>query len=228
MGPGSVLRFLLLGAAHLASRRLFRFVVERVGPAPARPFRDCRVAVLLNHTSLWEPIFLGIVPLSWIWEVARRGLLPGADSTLRRPLAGLFFRWMVPQAVSVSRRRDRTWADFGRRLGSDSIVIIAPEGRMKRRDGLDKNGRPMTVRGGIVDILNRVGDGTLLIVYSGGLHHVQAPDEGWPRLFQTVRARVEEIPIARYRQELGFRTPAFRANVIADLERRRDRYCRWD
>jgi hypothetical protein len=36
------------------------------------------------------------------------------------------------------------------------MVLMAPEGRMKRADGLDAHGQPMTVRGGIADILEVV------------------------------------------------------------------------
>ena len=38
----------------------------------------------------------------------------------------------------------------------DVVVVLSPEGRMKRKNGLDKHGRPMTVRGGIGDILDRI------------------------------------------------------------------------
>ena len=38
-------------------------------------------------------------------------------------------------------------------IDEDAVVIILPEGRMKRATGLDKKGMPMTVRGGVADIL---------------------------------------------------------------------------
>jgi len=223
----SLPRFLLLCAIKAASRLCFRFEVEWVGTPPAEPFRDARVGVLLNHTSLFEPILAAVFPLGWLWQIARRGVMPGADSTLDRPVAGRLFRFMVPKAVSVTRSRDRTWSEFLTQVGEDAVVLISPEGRMKRRGGLDKHGRPMTLRGGIVDVLELKSSGTMLIVYSEGLHHVQAPGEGLPNLFVRVRARLEEIPLERYKRELGHGTPEFRANVIADLERRRDRHCPW-
>lgn len=224
----TLLRFLLLAGIHVSSRLAFRFTVEWVGDKPEVPFRDARIGILLNHTSLFEPILFGTLPLRWLWEVARRGLLPGADSTLNRPLAGRLFKWLVPNAVSVTRNRDRTWTDFISRIQGNTVVVMAPEGRMKRQTGLDKHGRPMTVRGGIVDVLERMQEGTFLILYSEGLHHVQTPGEKLPRIFKRVRARFEEIPIARYKAKLGHGTPDFRANVIADLERRRDLHCRWE
>ena len=67
------------------------------------------------------------------------------------------------------------------------MVIILPEGRMKRENGLDLHGNPMNVRGGIADILLAMKQGRMLIAYSGGLHHVQFPG-GVPRIFKTVAA----------------------------------------
>lgn len=228
MGPLAVaLRFVFLCAIKAVSGLLFRFEVEWVGAPSDKRFSDTRVGILLNHTSLFEPILLVLFPVAWLWQIAKHGLMPGADATLDRPFAGRLFRFMVPQAVSVTRSRDRTWTDFLSRVGEEDVVLISPEGRMKRRTGLDKHGRPMTLRGGIVDVLERKAAGTILLVYSEGLHHVQAPGEGLPNLFVRVRARLEEIPLARYKRDMGHGTPDFRANVLADLERRRDRHCPW-
>jgi hypothetical protein len=107
------------------------------------------------------------------------------------------------------------------------MVVILPEGRMKRANGLDSEGKPMTVRGGIADLLETMGEGRMLIAYSGGLHHVHAPGEKYPRLFKTIRMRLEVVDIGRYRTaclaEGGHR--GFRRAVVADLERRRDLNC---
>ena len=223
----AAVRFLILVGIKVLSRCFFRFESEWVGARPARPFDDARLGVLLNHTSLFEPVLSALFPLSWLWAIAERGLMPGADATLDRPIAGRVFKFLVPDAVSVTRSRDRTWGHFLSRVSERSVVLISPEGRMKRRTGLDKHGRPMTLRGGIVDVLELKNEGTMLLVYSGGLHHVQAPGEALPRLFVRVRARLEEIPIKDYKAALGHGTPEFRDNVIADLERRRDRHCSW-
>ncbi|TPW22032.1 MAG: Uncharacterized protein FD126_92 [Elusimicrobia bacterium] len=220
-------RFALLLAIKGLSRLCFRFEVEWVGAPQPEPFHDARVGVLLNHTSLFEPILVALFPLGWLWRVARHGLMPGADATLDRPVAGRLFRSLVPQAVSVTRSRDRTWTDFTSRVAEEAVVLISPEGRMKRRTGFDKHGRPMTLRGGIVDVLERKSSGTILLVYSEGLHHVQAPGEGFPNLFVRVRARLEEIDLADYKRAMGHGTPEFRARVLADLERRRDAHCPW-
>ena len=83
----------------------------------------------------------------------------------------------------------------------------------------------MSVRGGIADILHAVKEGRMLIAYSGGLHHVQIPGQV-PRIFKTVRLRVENIDIAEYIAEMMRRggEAEFKWNVMKDLEARRDQY----
>ncbi len=219
--------FFVLGSINILSRIFFRFSVEWVGPVPQNPFGETRIGVLLNHTSLFEPILSALFPWPFVWAVSTRGLMPGADATLERPIAGRIFKFMVPGIVSVTRARDKSWEHFLSLVTEESVVLIAPEGRMKRRTGLDKHGKPMNLRGGIVDILERKTQGTMLLFYSEGLHHVQVPGEGFPHLFVRIRARLEEILIERYKKEMGHGTPEFRDNVLRDLESRRDRHCPW-
>jgi 1-acyl-sn-glycerol-3-phosphate acyltransferase len=223
----SLLRFAVLASIKALSRLFYRFKVEWVGDGDFSRHREIRVCAILNHTSLFEPIFLGVTPLAWLWTLADRGLIPGADTTLNRPLAGRFFKAMAPEVVPVTRARDKTWRDFISRLKGDTVVLMAPEGRMMRRGGKDRHGQPMSMRGGIADVLERVENGSMLLVYSGGLHHVQAPGDRFPRLFKTVRARFELVPIPAYKKKLGCGTPEFRERVMADLTRRRDEHCRW-
>jgi hypothetical protein len=85
----------------------------------------------------------------------------------------------------------------------------------------------MTVRGGIADILETMGEGRMLLAYSGGLHHIQAPGDRFPRLFKPIRLRLEIVDMAEYRAaslEVGG-PKGFRRAVVRDLERRRDLYC---
>ena len=98
---------------------------------------------------------------------------------------------------------------------------------MKRPNGLDKFGNPMTVQGGVADLLERVHDGNMLVAYSGGLHHVLRPDQNFPRLFKRIRVNLEVLDIAEYKARLGFggNPRIFRLAVVRDLESRRDRYC---
>jgi hypothetical protein len=86
----------------------------------------------------------------------------------------------------------------------------------------------MTVRGGIADILETMGEGRMLLAYSGGLHHVQVPGQRFPRLFKTIRMNLEVMDIGTYRDarmaEAG-NPRGFKRAVVDDLERRRDTHC---
>jgi len=228
----AVLIFLLLLTLKGISRCFYRLDMEWVGEVPAGdPWRGHRVAAVLNHTSLFDWLWISAPPLHLIWQIARHGVVPVADITLKRPLVGAFFRLVAQHVVSLSRERDHTWQELmGKIDDPSSLVTLAPEGRMMRRDGLDKDGKPMTVRGGIADLLEAIPEGRLLLAYTGGLHHVQAPGEGLPRLFKTIRLRLESLDIATYREEIlataGQR--GFKRAVARDLEARRDRYCQKD
>jgi hypothetical protein len=84
----------------------------------------------------------------------------------------------------------------------------------------------MTVRGGVAEVLQEIGSGKMLVAYSGGLHHIQAPGE-WPRPFRTARIRAEILEISAYLGEVGASSSSpddLKAIVKADLERRRDLY----
>ncbi|HXO19165.1 MAG TPA: hypothetical protein VOA87_04485 [Thermoanaerobaculia bacterium] len=222
-----ILVFLLLLAVKAVSRLFYRIDVRFIGEVPPRPWQGVRLAALLNHTSLFEPLFAGACPVRFLFRLARHGVVPIAQKTADRAVVGRFFGLVAKHVVSITRRRDETWKELLSRIDPDAMVVILPEGRMKRADGLDSTGRPMTVRGGIADILDSIGEGRLFLAYSGGLHHVQVPGERWPRLFQTIRLRIEVMDIAAYRNEMlakGGGPEGFRRAVVEDLERRRDLY----
>ena len=80
------------------------------------------------------------------------------------------------------------------------MVLLAPEGRMKLANGLDPQGKPMTVRGGMADILQIIGSGRMLLAYSGGFHHIQVPRQSLPRPFKTIRIRLEPVDVEAYYQ----------------------------
>ncbi len=218
--------FFLLLAIKVASRIFYRHEVVWVGDVPADRWHGLRLVALLNHTSLFELLYLGDAPLTLLWAIARRGVIPAAQKTIDRPLVGLLYRLVACQVVPISRERDQTWSDLLGSIRSDGVVVMAPEGRMMRETGLDATGRQMTIRGGIADVLRALGSGGMLIAYSGGLHHVQVPGR-WPRIFRTVRLRLERVDIAAYVKTLGEgRDPdAFKRAVKDDLQRRRDLYC---
>ena len=162
------------------------------------------------------------------WRVAAHGVIPVAEKTIRRPIVGKFFSLLAAHIASITRERDHTWREVLARIDPDSMVLILPEGRMMRANGLDGDGRPMTVRGGIADILAAVPSGPMLLVYSGGLHHVQAPGEHLPRLFRTLHVNLEWVDIETYRRERLAESSSeagFKRAVVTDLERRRDLHC---
>ena len=222
----SLLVFALLWSLKWVSRVFFRYRGSWAGIPPNRDWSQIKVLAILNHTSLYEPVLAGFAPTALLWRFARHGVLPVADKTARRPI-GIFFRFLARQPVVVTRQRDHTWDEVLNRVDSDAIVMILPEGRMMRKDGLDSTGRPMTIRGGIADILAALDGGLMLLVYSGGLHHIQAPGELVPRPLRQIRARIELVDIAWYKTRLGGceDIEAFRAAVIRDLTARRDTLC---
>lgn len=219
------LRYLFLLAVKYFSRLFYRHERHWLHEEPGKPWHDLRVVAILNHTSLFEWLLAGAAPNHLLRAVAYRGVIPAADITMRRPLIGPFLRTLAPDVVPITRQKDSTWSEVLRRLHSDRILVILPEGRMKRSNGLDKHGKPMTVRGGIADFLQGMGDGRMLLAYSGGLHHIQAPGEGLPRLFKTVRVGLELVDIAGYKQGLETNGSGFKRAVMEDLERRRDLHC---
>jgi len=224
---GSVFRFWLLSIVKVLSRIFFSFETKWIGDRQSKPFKNIRLGLLLNHTSLFELVYCAVLPFSFLWRMSRKALIPGADVTLNRTFAGSFFKIIFAKAITITRKRDETWDNFLQSVQEDSMVLMAPEGRMKRPTGLDKFGKPMTVRGGVADILERINSGDVLIGYSGGLHHVQAPGQKFPRLFKKLRINFEVLPIAVYKEQIQNKSKEgdFRKTVIRDLESRRDQYC---
>ena len=223
----SAIVFTLLYSLKVLSRIFYRFDFDFIRPLPpGDPWRGLRLVVFLNHTSLFEPVFIGVPPARFIWRLAAHGVVPAADKTTDRPLVGLVFKFVAHKVIPITRQRDDTWTQVLTTIEENSMVTIAPEGRMKRETGLDLHGNPMTVRGGVADILQALGHGRMLIAYSGGLHHVQIPGHV-PNVFKTVRLRVEVLEIADYIRDMTERggPEQFKRNVIKDLEWRRDHYC---
>jgi len=221
-----ILVFTLLLGVKIFARLFYRIDMRFIGTPPPRPWHHLRLLAFLNHTSLFEPLFAGGAPISFLWRLARHGVVPIAIKTSDRAVVGNFYRLIASRVVPISRERDETWEQLLNHIDTDAMVAILPEGRMMRSTGLDKEGRPMTVRGGIADILESLGRGKMLLAYSGGLHHVQIPGERFPRLWKTIRMRMEVLEIEEYRASLVEQagSSGFKRAVIADLERRRDLY----
>lgn len=220
--------YALLLTIKYFSKSCYRFDISWIGQAPEFPWKKLRLVTFLNHTSLYEPLFVGWFPNQFLKRIARLGVIPIADKALRRPIMGYFFRMVANNVVPVTRKRDQTWNRFIEHLKPDSMVIIMPEGRMKRANGLDNTGNPMTVRGGIADIIEAIPSGRMMLAFSAGLHHVQTPGQRIPRIFKTIRMRLENIDIAEYRQAILDRwgRAGFNKGVVQDLEQRRDLHCR--
>jgi len=225
--PRALAVYAFLLGVKAVSRLFFRHEMHWVNEPPDDVWERVRVGALLNHTSLFELVFAGSVPRGFLKKLATDGAVPIADVTLQRPIAGLFFRSVAGQVIAITRKRDASWKALLESIRPGSMIVLMPEGRMMRRGGLDKYGKPMTVRGGIADVIEHSGEGYLVIAYSGGLHHVQAPGDRFPRLFKQLRMNLEWLDIAEYRAQLEADTTcrSLKRAVIKDLERRRDLHC---
>lgn len=221
----NIFRFFVLLSVKCFAHLFYRFDVSWVA-APIKDWNQAKVLILLNHTSLYEPLFTALFPISQLWRASRQMVVPGADITLNRPIAGRFFKALGPKVISISRKRDQTWTFFLDQIGEDSLIVILPEGRMKRKTGLDKNNRPMSVLGGFTDILEMVDHGQMVILYSGGLHHIQHPGQKIPKIFRTVKAKLELVDLADYHLHFSeFKGKEKKQAMIADLEARLRKHC---
>ena len=222
----SIIVFLLLLGVRATARLFFRLREDWMPTKPKEMADGTRIVAILNHTSLYEPLIAGYASTKLLWRFARHGVLPVAEKTMKRPV-GLFFRFLVRHTVTVTRQRDATWEEVLEKIDDRALVVILPEGRMKRRNGLDSKGRQMTVRAGIAEILEALPDGRILTVYSGGLHHIQAPGELLPRPLKTILCRFEMIDIAEFKTRVVADYPEvpFHRAVVAELTKRRDLYC---
>ena len=105
-----------------------------VRPPPERLVATIRVLCFLNHTSLFEWLFIAIAPLAFLWRVACHGVVPGGrEDDPQRPIVGWFFKLLAAHVVSISRERDHTWREVLSRIDPDSMVVILPEGQDEAR-----------------------------------------------------------------------------------------------
>jgi 1-acyl-sn-glycerol-3-phosphate acyltransferase len=184
-----------------------------------------RYIVFLNHTSLYEPLYIGVLPIPFIWRISRKLIAPGADKTLDRPLVGIFWKLMGPGIISITRKRDKSWFRFMQAVHNRAVIVMAAEGRMKRRTGLDVNGKPMTVRSGVADVLEQINEGNMIVAYSGGLHHVQVPGQRLPKLFKTLKINFELLDIADYKSKFNTEGIQWKRDVVEDFQHRLEANC---
>lgn len=221
---GNYVRFLVLCTLKAVTMLFYKMRLRWINPEGG-DFTDVRLVVVLNHTSLFEPLFVCGLPWRFMWEIASRAVYPAADITMNRPLVGKLYKLTAPNVVSISRKRDDTWSDFLGKISQNSMVMIAPEGRMKRPNGLDKHGNKMTVRGGIAEIISQLKSGKMLIAYSGGLHHIHAPGDWFPKPFKTMHLAVEQIEITEFLQSFSAESHNIKEEIAKSLELRRDQHC---
>ena len=185
-------------------------------------WEDVKLIVFLHHTSLYEFLFLGFVPNHFLRKLSKRMVAPAADKTLNRPITGAFFKLFSPGMIPITRKRDNSWGNFMESIYEDSIILIAPEGRMKRKNGLDLEGNKMSVKSGVVDILSSLHKGQMVLAISGGLHHVQVPDEGLPKLFKTLKMNLQAFDIPAYKNMFNDTagSDSWKKAVLDDLQNR--------
>lgn len=218
--------FFILCLVKTISHLFYPGKFQWITSTPEKPWDGVRLMILLNHTSLYEPIYIQALSYSYLWELAGRVNVPGADVTLNRPIVGLLWKLMLPNIASVTRKKDDSWNTYLKSIKPNSIILIAPEGRMKRPGGLDKFGRPMTVKGGAADILESVHEGGMVLCLSGGLHHVQTPGQHLPKFFKPISMNLAYFDIKEYKQQFAHLSPRERKlKVTQDLQTRLENDC---
>ena len=221
-----IIGFGILSVVKTISHLFYRGTFNWITPTPKNPWANARLMVLLNHTSLYEPLYVQALSFPFLWNLASRMNVPGADVTLNRPIVGKLWKLMMPNISSVTRKRDHSWSNYLNSIKPDSIIMIAPEGRIKRAGGKDKNGRPMTVQGGVADILENLSDGGMILCLSGGLHHIQTPGQTLPRLFKPIRMNLAYIDIKEYKEKFQDLSPRERKlKITQDLQTRLENDC---
>ncbi len=213
--------FILISIKYL-SKLFYRFEVNYQPIPTKRDWNDIRIIIFLHHTSLFEFLYLSILPNYFLWKLSQRMVAPAANKTMDRPLVGLFFKLLNPGMIPITRKRDDSWANFIASIKEDAIILIAPEGRMKRKNGLDSFGEKMTVKSGVVDILQELNTGKIAFAYSGGLHHIQVPDTNRFKIFKTLKMNIELIDVMEYKNSFNnnILSTDWNVTVLNDLQHR--------
>lgn len=218
------IRFLLLSLLKISGVVLYPSKLNWIGARP-KSWDEVSLVLFLNHTSLFEFVYAVALPFSFLDKLSKNLVMPVASTTLEKPFTGFLFKNLAPHTISLTRKRDESWKYFLDRITEDKICIFMPEGQMKRRNGLDKNGRPMKVKTGVYDLMQKYRGKNMVLVYGHGLHHVFAPGDKFPRVFKKVEADIEFLSVNDYLtnfEELDQPADA----VATDLQKRRDQYCK--
>ena len=220
-----IVAFLILSIIKTISQLIWKAEFKWIENPPGDLWEQTRIISLMNHTSLYEPLFIQAFSYTYLWHLAGHLNVPAADVTLKRPFVGFFWKLMIPNIIPVSRRMDHSWSKYLASIKKDCVVMIAPEGRMKRPNGLDKNGKPMTVKGGLVDIIEAIEEGGIILCLSGGLHHVQSPGQLFPRPFKTIHMNLCYLDIADYIKQFPEDARERKIAMVQDLQKRLENDC---
>lgn len=220
-----IIAFLMLASVKIFSHLFYRGQFNWLTPIPSHPWDKAKLIVFLNHTSLYEPLFFQHLSFKFLWRIVNFINVPGADSTLARPIVGRFWKMMLPNISSITRKRDDSWNNYLSSIKDESVIAIAPEGRMKRPNGLDKHGKKMTVRGGVADIIETIDEGGMILCFSGGLHHVQAPGQFLPRLFKKIKMNLAYYEIKDFKQQFPENPRERKIKIIAFLQHELETKC---
>ena len=98
----------LLRSVKAMSRCFYRFDISWIRESIDQPWDSIRLVAFLNHTSLYEPLFVGWFPNHFLKRIATNGLMPVADKALQRPVMGNFFNLVAGNVVPISRMKDQT------------------------------------------------------------------------------------------------------------------------
>lgn len=68
-------------------------------------------------------------------------------------------------------------------------------------------------------------EGGMVLCLSGGLHHVQAPGQLFPKFFKTIRMNLSWIDINEYKKQFPQTPREMKMAVVADLQKRLETDC---
>ncbi|MBP6218580.1 MAG: hypothetical protein KA436_08340 [Oligoflexales bacterium] len=223
MSVSNHLRFLALAALKVASYVIYPAHLQWITKKPDS-WDDVSLILILNHTSLFEFLYGVNLPFSFLRQLSARLVVAIADSTLKTFLGRTVLTHIAPHVVPITRKRDESWSVFLEKIDSNHICIFLPEGRMKRVNGLDKDGKKMTVKSGTVDLLKKFRGKKMVLVYGKGLHHILSPGQLFPRFFRKIEAKLESLSVDEY-LDLFEGSEDMLGSICRDLEKRRDMHC---
>ena len=83
----------ILFICRIFSQIFYSHKVSWVDEQPDNAWQDIRVIALLNHTSLYEWLYLPAAPpASLLFKIAEKAVIPIADITMKRPIIGTVFQ----------------------------------------------------------------------------------------------------------------------------------------